>query len=184
MSDVKLTTVTVDGLSVQTTDAGAQAISKLTKDLETVRKASSDAESEHTRQLAAKDGELATKDAELEKLKGKILSDADLDQLVTDRADLIATAKSIADVDYTGQSAEAIRALAVSSKLGKDAIAGKSNDYITARFDILAEDATQDPVRKVMRDGTVKPQVDTADASHAAMVDRLTNGWKNAEASQ
>jgi hypothetical protein len=179
MSDQKLTTITVDGLSVETTDAGAQAISKLTQDLADARKANEDQQTAHNEDLAAKDRELAAKDAELDDLKGKILSDADLDQKVKERADLIAVAKTVADKDYTGKSEDDIRKTAVAARLGQDAVAGKSADYVQARFDILAEDASQDPVRKHLRSGDAKPQGDAADAAHADMVSGLQTAWMN-----
>ena len=182
MSDnVKLTTVTVDGLSVETTDAGAQAISKLSQDLADAHKATTDSAEAHITALAAKDKELATKDAEIDALKAKVLTDADLDKKVNDRADLIATAKGIADKDYTGMSANDIRKSAVTAKLGTEAIDGKSEDYIAARFDILAEDSTQDGVRKVLRDGDQKPKATSVDQAHAEMVSGIGNAWKAKE---
>jgi hypothetical protein len=182
MSDgTKLTTITVDGLSVETTDAGAQAISKLNKDLADAHTAAQESTTAHTEALAAKDKELAAKDAEIDDLKGKILTDADLDKQVNDRADLIAVAKSIADKDYTGMSASDIRKTAVSAKLTPEVIDGKSEDYIAARFDILAEDAKQDPVRKQLRDGDPQPKPTTVDQAHAEMVSGLESAWKGKE---
>ncbi len=177
MSEVKLTTVMVDGLSVETTDAGAQAISKLTQDLVGARKVTKEAAEVHNTALAGKDAELATKDAEIDTLKGKVLSDEDLDQLVKDRADLITVAKQVADKDYSGMSGIDIRKTAVAAKLGQDAVKGKSDDYIQARFDILAEDADQDPVRTVLRDGVItKPG--SVDQAHEGMVTDLQDAWK------
>lgn len=179
MPDPKLTTVTVDGLSVETTDAGAQAISKLQKDLADARKAFEDATDSHKEALAAKDKALATKDAELDALKGKVLSDADLDQRVKDRADLIATAKQIADKDYTGLSDADIRKVAVAAKLGDAALKDKSPEYIAARFDILAEDATEDRVHQHLKgkDGAPQPKT-TVDSAFSGYVDHLSNAWK------
>lgn len=182
MSEVKLQTVTVDGLSVQTTDAGAQAISKLTAELSTARTSLTDAETAHKTALAAKDAELAAKDAKIDDLTGKQLSDADLDAKVNERADLIATAKGVADLDYTGKSAADIRSAAVSAKLGQTAIDGKSPDYIAARFDILAEDSTQDKVRKTVRHGQVKTNASDAAAAHAEMVADVQDAWKQTPA--
>ncbi len=177
MSDISLQTVMVDGLSVETTDAGAQAITKLVTELADARKDLSTAETAHKEALAAKDGELATKDAKIDELDGKLLSDKDLDARVNDRADLIATAKTIADKDYSGKSDVEIRTMAVTAKLGLGTIDGKSADYISARFDILAENAAQDPVRRVIRDG-IQVAGDTADQAHAKMTDDLQNAWK------
>jgi hypothetical protein len=179
MSDVKLTTVTVDGLSVQTTDAGAQAISKLSTDVADARKAQADAEKAHAEKLAAKDKELAAKDAEIDSLKGKVLSDEALDAKVKDRADLITKAKAIADKDYTGKTADQIRSAAVVAKLGPEAVKDKSAEYVAARFDILAEDADQDPVRRVLRSGDVHSSSDAVDKAHAGMVTNLQDAWKS-----
>ena len=177
MSEVKLTTITVDGLSVETTDAGAQAISKLTQELADALKATGTATEAHKTELAAKDTELATKDAKIEDLESKQLSDEDIDQRVNDRADLIATAKGIADKDYTGKSAGDIRKMAVSAVLGQDSIDGKSDDYVQARFDILSEDENQDGVRKVLKSGDNKPG-NAVDKAHAGMVSSLQDAWK------
>ena len=177
MSDTKLTTVTVDGLSVETTDAGAQAISKLQTELADARKDLVTTGTDHATALAAKDTELAGKDAEIDTLKATQLSDADLDKKVNDRADLIATAKQVADKDYAGLSDTDIRKTAVAAKLGQDTVDGKSDDYISARFDILSEDANQDPVRRVVR-GNVQPIGDSVEAAHTAMIDNMQNAYK------
>lgn len=177
MTDVKLTTITVDGLSVQTTDAGAQAIAKLSKELSDAREAKTKANDEHVDAIKAKDKEMAEKDAELEKLKKAQVSDEDLDKRVKDRADLIATAKMIADVDYSGKSDADIRKTAVVAVLSADAIKDKSDDYVAARFDILAEDANKDPVRKVI-DGKVTTAIKTADDAYDAMVQHNLDAWK------
>lgn len=181
MSDAKLTTITVDGLSVETTDAGAQAISKLTDELSDARKVLEDAQSAHDEALAEKDRELAAKDAEIDDLKGKILSDEDLDKRVNERADLIAVAKRIADKDYTGLSDADIRKTAVVAAVGADAIEGKSDDYVLARFDILASDEGIDPVRKTLRAGDLGP-IDDVSKAHDGMRKDLEDAWKGGNA--
>lgn len=178
MSEVKLSTVTVDGLSVVTTDAGAQAISKLTEDLGKVRAASDAATEAHTTALADKDRELAKRDAEIDTLKGKMLSAKDLDRKVKDRADLITAAKKVADKDYAGMSDMDIRKAAVAAQLGQDAVVDKSDDYILARFDILVDDSNIDGVRKVLRSGDLHKSGDSVDQAHAGMVTNLQDAWK------
>ncbi|MEC5289394.1 MULTISPECIES: DUF2213 domain-containing protein [unclassified Aurantimonas] len=152
----ELRTVMVDGLSVSTTDAGAQAIEKLTKDKDAIAAKLSDAETKHADAIKAKDAEIAKKDAELDDAKGKILSDADLDKKVQDRGDLVALAGAIAkDVKTTGISDAEIRKAVVVAKLGDAAVDGKPAAYIDARFDILGEDAKKgnDPVAAALADG-------------------------------
>lgn len=153
MNEIKTRTVLVDGLSVETTDAGAQAISKLQKDVTDATAVFVKACDEHKTTIAAKDADLAKKDAEIDSLKGKVLTDAQIDERVKARADLIATAKQIADADYTGKSENEIRKIAVVAKLGDAAIKDKPDAYVQARFDILAEDSKADPVRSILRSG-------------------------------
>lgn len=147
-----LRTVIVDGLSVQTTDQGAQAIEKLTKQLADAGMNVVQLKDAHAVALAAKDSDLTKLQAALDDAKAKILTDAQVDALVKDRADLVTLAKSLNDADYTGKSADEIRKAVVLAKFGDAAIAGQPDAYIKARFDILAEDAAKnsgnDPVRQ------------------------------------
>lgn len=107
-------------------------------------KALADAESEHEKALADKDAELAKLQARLDDAESKILSDADIDKRVSDRADLVALAKSIApNVKTQGLSDADIRKAVVTAKLGDAVIEGRSEAYIDARFDILADEAKQ-----------------------------------------
>ncbi|SUU89401.1 hypothetical protein EDC40_103655 [Aminobacter aminovorans] len=183
MSDA-LRTVVVDGLSVQTTDQGAQAITKLLADLASSAAKFTDAQNDHAKAIAAKDADLAKKDAEIDGLKAKILSDADLDKKVAARADLISKAKAIAkDVKTDGLSDAAIRRAAVVAKLGDAAVADKADAYIDARFDILVEDAGKnpsDPFRTVVQSG-IQPVNDAGSSAtaHKAMTDHLTSAWQN-----
>lgn len=171
MSDTK--TVLVDGLSVVTTDAGAQAIAKLQGQLNDAKTASEKQVADHASALAAKDAEIAKKDAEIDAMKGKVLTDAQLDARVQARADLLSTAKAIHDADYTGKSDADIRKAAVIGKLGDGAVQGKSDAYIDARFDILAEDAKKDPVARALR----SPAASTVhDHGYEASVQDLQRG--------
>jgi hypothetical protein len=168
--------ILVDGLSIETTEQGAQVIEKLQKQLTDAAAATKTLTDAHATALAAKDADLAKKDAELDGLKAKVLSDAEIDARVKARADLIGTAKAIADGDYTGKTEAEIRKAAVVAKLGDAAVKDKADAYIAARFDILAEDAVKDPVRKHLGDASRTPNPN--DNGHDAYVDRLTNAWK------
>lgn len=171
--------ILVDGLQVETTDAGAAAIEKLTSDKAVLSKALADVEKAQIAAIAAKDAELAKKDAELDAEKAKVLSDADLDKRVADRAALITVAKAIAkDVKTEGLSDADIRKAVVSDKLGADAIKDKAEAYIDARFDILAEDAAKgaDPVRNALLNRDTN--TNTNDNGQAAYEKRLSDAWK------
>ncbi len=169
--------VVFDGLTIETTEQGKQAIDALTKRLGDSAEALKTAIADKDAAIAAHDAAIAKKDAEIEALKAAQVSDADLDKRVAARADLIATAKAIADCDYTGKSDAEIRKLAVAKKLGDAAVAGKSDAYSDARFEILAEDSNVDPVRAALRseDGATKNPVNDA---RAAMLADFQNGYK------
>ncbi|MBX4872694.1 MULTISPECIES: DUF2213 domain-containing protein [Rhizobium] len=153
---MNLKTVTVDGIPVEVTDQGATVIATLLQRLADSTSKFTAADAAHLTAIAAKDAELAKKDAEIDALKAKVLSDVDIDKRVQERADLIALAGSIAkDVKTAGLSDAAIRKAVVAAKLGDAVIAGKPDAYIDARFDILAEDAkkTVDPFARAVADG-------------------------------
>ena len=167
MTDVKTKVVLVDGLSVETTDAGAQAIAKLQADL-------ADAKAAGERAKAAHDAEIAKRDASIDALKAQVMTDAQIDAKVSERADLIGKAKAVHDADYTGKSPDDIRRMVVLAKVG-DSMTGKSGDYIAARFDILCDSASADPVRAVLANGVVVKNV--KDNGQSAYEKRLTGAW-------
>jgi len=164
----------VDGISIDVTEQGAQAIEKLNTKLADAATATQSLKDAHANALAAKDTELAKKDAEIDGLKAKQLSDADIDKRVTARADLISKAKSIADADYTGKTDADIRKAVVVAKLGDAAVAGKADAYIDARFEILVEDAAKnpanDPFRQHMIHQDSKPGENPAEVARAKML--------------
>ncbi len=148
-----LKTVTVDGIPVEVTDQGATVIATLQQRLADATAKMSTADAAHVAAIASKDAELAKKDAEIDALKAKVLDEKALDAKVQARADLITTAKAIAkDVKTEGLTDADIRKAVVVAKLGDNAIAGKTEAYIDARFDILADEAkaTADPVRAAL----------------------------------
>lgn len=178
-----LKTVTVDGIPVEVTDQGAIVINTLqTRLADAVAKLTA-TETAHQTAIAAKDAEIAKKDAELDATKAKVLSDADLDKKVQARADLIAVAKTIAkDVKTDGLTDAGIRKAVVIAKIGDTAVAGKADAYIDARFDILVDEAAKgapDPFAALVKDG-IKPTNDasTSDAAHKAMTDHMTSAWQ------
>jgi hypothetical protein len=144
-----LKTITVDGLPVETTDAGAIAIDLLRGKLSQAADAMTAAKTTHDAALAAKDADLAKKDAEIADLKTKVLDAAALDALVAERAAIVAKAKALdAKVVTDGKSnAEIKRAL-----LG-DAAKDKSEAYVDAAFDLKTADIkTPDPLRSAITD--------------------------------
>lgn len=179
---VKTRTVLIDGLSVETTDAGAQALEKLQKTIADKEAALATKDADHAKALATKDAEIAKKDAEIDDLKGKVLDAAALDAKVQARSDLISKAKAIvSDVKTEGLTDAEIRKAVVSAKLGDKAIDGKGEAYIDARFDILAEDAGKGDAFRSAVSGTKAKVGDAAmnrDAFYAQRNKQLEDAWK------
>jgi hypothetical protein len=160
-----LKTITVDGLPVETTDAGEAAINKLKGLLATSDAALKAANEKATETIAAKDAELAKKDAEIDDLKTKVIDGAALDALVAERASVVAKAKALdAKVVTDGKTnAEIKRAV-----LG-DAAKGKSEAYVDAAFDLRTADQKQsDPLRSVIADGGITGATSAASIRDAA----------------
>lgn len=172
----------VDGLTIDVTPQGAQAIDKLTKQLSDASAQVTTLTDAHSKELAAKDAELAKKDAAIDALKASVLTDAALDARVKQRSDLIAAATRIVDADYSGKSDAEIRKAVVVAKLGDAVIAGKADAYVDARFDLLLEDASKDPMRQHMTSGTRTQVVDSKDNGQSAYESRLSDAWKGAAA--
>lgn len=179
MSDA-LRTVVVDGLSVQTTDQGAQAIDKLMKDKAAVEQRLADAEKAHADAIKAKDAEIAQKDEEIGTLKAdkKKLEDAapkpeDLDKMVADRAALVTTVKAIdSKIEPKGMSDADLRKAAVAAKLGDEMVKDASEDQISGMFKAIAKDVkTADPFAEAVKNGVQTQDGDkTVTDAYAAMV--------------
>ncbi|KQS55911.1 hypothetical protein ASG17_07625 [Brevundimonas sp. Leaf363] len=142
-----LKTITVDGLPVETTDAGIAAIEKMRGLLTVADKALSDEKAAHAKTKAEADAEKAKKDVENEDLKKKVVDGAALDKLVADRAAVVTKAKALDPKVVTdGKSnAEIKRAI-----IG-DAANGQSDDYVNAAWDMKTVDAANDSVRDAIR---------------------------------
>lgn len=162
-----LKTITVDGLPVETTDAGAIAIDLLRGKLSQAADAMTAAKTTNDAALAAKDAEMAAKDAEIADLKTKVLDAAALDAMVAERASVVSKAKALdAKVVTDGKSnADIKRAV-----LG-DAAKDKSDAYVDAAFDLKTADIkTPDPLRQIIVDGGGSPinAASIRDAARAA----------------
>lgn len=138
---VNLQKVVVDGLTIETTDQGAQVISKLQGALDDAQKALTDAETLHQTDMAKVEAERDDYKAKYEDALKKIPDTAAMDAAVAARSDLIAKARAIVpEIKTDGLSDADIRKAVVVAKFG-DAMKDKPEAYIDARFDMLAEDA-------------------------------------------
>lgn len=179
--------VVVDGLQVETTEAGAKAIEKLQNDKQAAidaAKAAADAEkakhdtaiADKDRVIAQKDADLAAKDAKLKELEGQVLDDAALDARVAERATLIAKATVVAkDADFKGKSDRDIKRIALQAAHGEDFAKDKSDAYVDAAFDLLK--VPEDAVRTALQSKDRKVEF-SADNGQGAYEKRLGDAWK------
>lgn len=184
---IKTRTVLVDGLPIETTDAGAQAIEKLQGQVKDAEQKVQAAEAEHNKTIEAKDAELAKKDAKIDELQSKVLDESALDERVAQRADLITKAKRMVDgLETDGKSDSDIRKAVVVSKLGDSRVEGKSQAYIDASFDLLVDQAEKDRdgFKSAMADGvsTTGDKTGDPDKAYAENVANLQDAWKRKEA--
>ncbi len=152
MSDA-LRTVVVDGLTVQTTDQGAQAIEKLQKAVADAQTKLADAEAKAKADLEKKDEEIGTLKADKKKLEDAAPKPADIDRMVADRAALVTAAKAVDEKIVTdGKSDADIRKAVVTARLGDEAVKDVSDAEITGMFKALTKDARpNDTVRDALR---------------------------------
>lgn len=160
--------VMVDGLPIETTDAGALAIEKLTKDRDTALAAQKSLADGTKVALEAKDTEIGTLKVEVKKLQDAQPNGAVLDALVAARTALVDTArKLVKDLNPAGLTDAAIRRAVVVAKLGEETVKDSSEAEISGMFKALSKDAgnAPDPVQNALVNG--KP-VNTNDADAAA----------------
>ncbi|WFU89468.1 DUF2213 domain-containing protein [Rhizobium sp. CC1099] len=174
-----LRTVVVDGLSVQTTDQGAQAIAKLQKDLESSAAKITANDAAHNAAIAAKDEEIGTLKADLKKAQDAAPKPEDLDKLVADRAALVTTIKAIdSKIEVSGKSDADLRRAAVKAKLGDEMVKDASDAEISGMFKAIAKDVkAADPFATVVKDGLKPVDGSTVTAAHKEMTDHLTSAW-------
>jgi Uncharacterized protein conserved in bacteria len=148
-----LRTVVVDGLSVQTTDQGAQAIEKLQRAVADAQQKLTDAEKAHADAIKAKDEEIGTLKADKKKLEDAAPKPADIDRMVADRAALVTAAKAVDEKIVTdGKTDAEIRRAVVATKFSDEELKGMSDDMITGMFKALTKDAKpNDSVRDALR---------------------------------
>ena len=188
MSDA-LRTVVVDGLSVSTTDQGAQAITKLLKDLDSSAAKFVDLQMSHADAIKVKDADLAKKDEEIgtlkadkKKLEDAALKPADIDRLVADRAVLVSTVRAIdANLEIDGKPDAELRRAAVKARLGDELVKDASDAEIAGMFKAIAKDVKPvDPVTAALRTGPLATNDANASAkAYDQMVSGMTAAWQN-----
>lgn len=173
----------VDGLQVETTDAGAAAIEKLLGDKQALTSKLSDAEAAHTAALTAKDEEIGALKADLKKVQDAAMKPEDVDRLVADRSALVEVVKAIdSKIEIKGSDAD-LRRAAVKAKLGDEMVKDASDAEVSGMFKAIAKDvktADADPFRRVAKDGLHQPATNDATTAHAKMIADMSTAYLGA----
>lgn len=198
MADVTLTTAVVDGITIQTTDQGKQALDKVQKQLGDAvanalakDQALGTAKADHVTALQAKDGEIAAlkaehgkaleaKDGEIKALTAKIPDVAALDAMASARADLIGHAKQVLGDSFApaGKTDADIRKAVVAHALG-DAAKDMTDAEVDGAFKVVASGTiAADPIRSALRTASVGDAADPRRTAFKEMTDHYANAWK------
>jgi uncharacterized protein len=143
-------TILIDGYQFEVDAALETAVTKLQGQLKDERDG-------RTADKTAHDKALATKDAEIDDLKTKVVDQAKIDALADAKAAVVADAKKIAGDklgETAGKSVGDVRRMACVAVLGDAALKDKSDEYVEARFDTLKDAKPgSDPVRDAISSG-------------------------------
>jgi hypothetical protein len=170
-------TIAVDGLNVETTEAGAVALQKLIAERDEARTKLAAAEAKAAADAAAHAAAIAAKDAQIEEAKKAIPDSATLEQMARDHADIISKAKALLPaLDSASKDAAAIRKEVVLAKMG-DAAKGYTDDQIKVAFDILAKDAKPGQGDPIVPSGSIQITA-ASDSPLAARARALGDAWK------
>jgi hypothetical protein len=144
---VNMAKITIDGVDFEVSDQAAQAVGKLQADLESAEKeAQTEAE-----KAKAKEDEMAEKAEEAKKTEDSLKAKLDdattkipttdaLDKMVSERTALVDTIRKVApDMEWEGKDSAALKREAVAANYPTLQIDSLSEDYISARFDLLSE---------------------------------------------
>lgn len=178
-------TVMVDGISISTTDQGAQAIEKLQRQLgdsaDLLKKANDAIDGlKAEKAKLAEDHAKALKDAE-----AKIPTADALEAMLDKRVATIDAAVKITGKDrdtFKGMAAADVRKAVVASKLGDDAVKDRSADYIAAQFDTIASIGGNGGATDVVRDalkGGLEGAGNAADAARNKYLVDQASAWSN-----
>lgn len=183
---MQLQSIIVDGITLETTAQGAQALKKLQDQLQASTDASTQAANDHKAAMDAKDRDLAERDAKITELEGKVLDAKALDALVADRSKLVSQAvKLVPTLSCDGKDAGTIKREVVQAKRGEAAVKDKSDAYVDATYDLLVEAAVADSgagdtFREALINGGTGGSGGDARAAMNDAFDKSTdfNGWR------
>ena len=176
--------IVVDGISIQTTEQGAEAIAKLQATIAEIEAKLAGAQTDHAAAIQAKDaeiGELKIKVADAEK---KVPTAEALDILARQRATLIADAQKVAkDLKVEGLTDENIRRAAVTAVYGADMVKDSTDAEVAGMFKAAVGSVKKDPVRDAFKGNGNQNDYKSAEEDHgqSGYEARLRDAYKPAK---
>lgn len=196
--EVIMAKITIDGVDFEVSDQAAQAVGKLQKRVsdaeEMTQKEKDKAKEAEDQTEEVKKESKKTEDslnAKLDDALSKIPSAKTLDSLVTERTALVDSIRKVMpEVKWEGKDAMTLRREVVAAKCPNVQMDSVSDDYISARFDTLADAVAQnsqhsldDALTTTITNNDEKVE-DTRPASVIArekFVEDSRNAWKSKE---
>lgn len=131
-------------------------------------------------QIVDRDRQISETQAQIDQLQQQVDGQQ---KLIIQLGDLKALCQSRLRVDPVGRTVVDMMRDALGKKLGPQAIAGKDDAYIAARFDMVLDSAAMaappaDPFRQAALNGIRTGDADTVAAAHKQMIADMTSGWQ------
>jgi hypothetical protein len=183
---LKMTVKIIDGISIEFSDQGIQAVSKLENKIVDL---TSKIETNDSL-INAKDTELAdlkksneTLKGELDAEKAKALDTNAIDALVTNRVALIDNAKKLhRDLDTANKTDLEIKKEAIIHAEDSFKLDDKSDEYVNAVFDtLISKVMPKDDLANALNDSSRIDDTDLAGKARQRFIDKQRSAWKPEE---
>lgn len=172
----------INGIAVEFSDQGAQAVDHLVKRLGDLDKSMADLKTQLTDAKKDRDKLQGELDAE----RSNQITDEQIEQRVTERLELIDMARELCkDLDVKGKSLTEIKVAAINHVDSSFDLKGKSDEYVTAVFDTLyarREDPATTSTRQAFAGMPANYNDDIAGEARKRFAERSANAWKGGQA--
>jgi len=169
----------VDGITIQVTDQGADALTKYQQRLADTAAQLESLKTQHAAEIATKDAKIGELTVELQQAKDAAPTAQMLDAMAAERSAVIDAAKRLkADIVTDSKSLADIRKEAVAAKFGDELVKDASEDTIKGMFLAATKDAAApDPVRDTLMHRDARPGPQQVQDSQTEYETRLRDAW-------
>lgn len=170
----------IDGITIDTTPQGAQALNKMQKQLADSAANLSQLTADHAAAIATKDKEIGELTVKLADALKAVPTPAMLEKMTADRAVVLDQAKRIApNLVTTGLSDADIRRGAMAAYMGDEVVKDASDAVVEGMFKVATADKAGDPMRThVMQVDHTRNQQQVSDNGQGDYEASLRDAWK------